>query len=483
MNKASIIFPASVLLFTACQNQQKQITEPQKPNIVYILADDLGYGDLSCYGQKLFSTPNIDILAENGLKFTQHYSGSTVCAPSRSSLMTGQHTGNTFIRGNKEWQPEGQYPLKAEAYTLAEALQDAGYVTGAFGKWGLGYPGSEGDPNNQGFDEFFGYNCQRLAHNYYPGHLWDNQEKVVLEENSGDNFAIYAPELIHQRALQFLEKNQDKPFFMFYPNVIPHAELLLPEENLAEFRGKFLPEKEFKGAEPGDPGFREGPYGTQPESHAAFAAMVTLLDRQVGEVVSKLRELGIYDNTIIMFTSDNGPHMEGGADPDYFNSNGPLRGYKRDLYEGGIRVPMIAVWEGKIQAGTETDHPSAFWDVFPTLGEITGATVPEDIDGISFLPTLLGNNEEQKEHEYLYWEFHERGGRQAVRKGDWKLVRYNVLDPEKITTELYNLSTNLGEENNVAEQHPEIVKELSEIMKNARTKSEVFTFGAVGYLQ
>lgn len=483
MNKASIIFPASVLLFTACQNQQKQITEPQKPNIVYILADDLGYGDLSCYGQKLFSTPNIDKLAENGLKFTQHYSGSTVCAPSRSSLMTGQHTGNTFIRGNKEWQPEGQYPLKAEAYTLAEALQDAGYVTGAFGKWGLGYPGSEGDPNNQGFDEFFGYNCQRLAHNYYPGHLWDNQEKVVLEENSGDNFAIYAPELIHQRALQFLEKNQDKPFFMFYPNVIPHAELLLPEENLAEFRGKFLPEKEFKGAEPGDPGFREGPYGTQPESHAAFAAMVTLLDRQVGEVVSKLRELGIYDNTIIMFTSDNGPHMEGGADPDYFNSNGPLRGYKRDLYEGGIRVPMIAVWEGKINAGTETDHPSAFWDVFPTLGEITGATVPEDIDGISFLPTLLDNNEEQKEHEYLYWEFHERGGRQAVRKGDWKLVRYNVLDPEKITTELYNLSTDLGEENNVAEQHPEIVKELSEIMKNARTKSEVFTFDAVGYLQ
>lgn len=483
MNKASIIFPASVLLFTACQNQQKQITEPQKPNIVYILADDLGYGDLSCYGQKLFSTPNIDKLAENGLKFTQHYSGSTVCAPSRSSLMTGQHTGNTFIRGNKEWQPEGQYPLKAEAYTLAEALQDAGYVTGAFGKWGLGYPGSEGDPNNQGFDEFFGYNCQRLAHNYYPGHLWDNQEKVVLEENSGDNFAIYAPELIHQRALQFLEKNQDKPFFMFYPNVIPHAELLLPEENLAEFRGKFLPEKEFKGAEPGDPGFREGPYGTQPESHAAFAAMVTLLDRQVGEVVSKLRELGIYDNTIIMFTSDNGPHMEGGADPDYFDSNGLLKGYKRDLYEGGIRVPMIAVWEGKINAGTETDHPSAFWDVFPTLGEITGATVPEDIDGISFLPTLLGNNEEQKEHEYLYWEFHERGGRQAVRKGDWKLVRYNVLDPEKITTELYNLSTDLGEENNLAEQHPEIVIELSEIMKNARTKSEVFTFDAVGYLQ
>lgn len=483
MKKTSLLISATVLWFTACQNQQKQETEPQKPNIVYILADDLGYGDLSCYGQELFSTPNIDKLAESGLKFTQHYSGSTVCAPSRSSLMTGQHTGHTFIRGNKEWQPEGQYPLEAEAITLAEVLQDAGYVTGSFGKWGLGYPGSEGDPNNQGFDEFYGYNCQRLAHNYYPGHLWDNQEKVVLEENSGDNFAIYAPELIHQRALQFLEKNQDKPFFMFYPNVIPHAELLLPEENLAEFRGKFLPEKKFKGAEPGDSGFREGPYGTQPESHAAFAAMVTLLDRQVGEVVTKLKELGIYENTIIMFTSDNGPHMEGGADPDYFNSNGPLRGYKRDLYEGGIRVPMITVWEGKTEAGTETSHPSAFWDVFPTIAEITGAKIPENTDGISFLPTLLGNENDQEKHEYLYWEFHERGGRQAVRKGDWKLVKYNVLDPEKTTTELYNLSTDLGEENKIAEQHPEIVKELSEIMKNARTESEVFTFESRAYLE
>jgi arylsulfatase A-like enzyme len=270
---------------------------------------------------------------------------------------------------------------------------------------------------------------------------------------------------------------------MFYPNVIPHAELLLPEANLAEFRGKFLPEKAFKGAEPGDPGFREGPYGTQPESHAAFAAMVTLLDRQVGEVVTKLKELGIYENTIIMFTSDNGPHMEGGADPDYFDSNGPLKGYKRDLYEGGIRVPMIAVWEGKTEAGTETDHPSAFWDVFPTIAEITGAKIPENTDGISFLPTLLGNENEQEKHEYLYWEFHERGGRQAVRKGDWKLVKYNVLDPEKTTTELYNLSTDLGEENNVAEQHPEIVKELSEIMKNARTESEVFTFESRAYLE
>ena len=481
MNKTSILLPALLLLFTACQNQQKQKIEPQKPNIVYILADDLGYGDLSCYGQELFSTPNIDKLAESGIKFTQHYSGSTVCAPSRSSLMTGQHTGHTFIRGNKEWKPEGQYPLEEEAFTLAEALQQAGYVTGAFGKWGLGFIETEGDPNNQGFDQFFGYNCQRLAHNYYPGHLWNNHEKVILEGNTGDKFEEYAADTIHQRALQFIEKNKGNPFFLYYPSTIPHAELLLPEKYIEKFRGRFLPENKYDGAEPGDPGFREGPYGTQPESHAAFAAMVTLLDKQVGEVVAKLKELGIYKNTLIIFTSDNGPHMEGGADPDYFNSNGPLRGYKRDLYEGGIRVPMIAVWDDKIISGSETDHISAFWDVFPTLAEITGIEVPKNTDGISFLPTLLSEN--QKEHDYLYWEFHEKGGRQAVRKGDWKLVKYNVLNPEKTTTELYDLSTDIGEENNVAEQYPETVEELSEIMKNARTDSEVFTFDAIGYLQ
>ena len=482
MNKTFAIFPTSLLLFTSCQNQPQQKAEPLKPNIVYILADDLGYGDLSCYGQELFSTPNIDNLAENGLKFTQHYSGSTVCAPSRSSLMTGQHTGHTFIRGNKEWKPEGQYPLEAEAYTLAEALQDAGYVTGAFGKWGLGYPGSEGDPNNQGFDEFFGYNCQRIGHHYYPYHMWHNQEKVMLEGNEGTQTGEYGPEVIQEYALKFLEDNKGKPFFMYYPSIIPHAELYAPEQYMEKYRGKFLPEKNYEGVDSGE-NFRNGPYGSQPESHAAFVAMIDYLDMQVGEIVAKLKELGVYENTIIMFTSDNGPHMEGGADPDYFDSNGPLKGYKRDLYEGGIRVPMIAVWEGKIKAGTETDHPSAFWDVFPTVADIIGIAAPENTDGISFLPTLLGNKEKQKEHEYLYWEFHERGGRQAVRKGNWKLVKYNVLDPEKITTELYNLENDLGEENNVAEHQPKIVEELSEIMKNARTKSEVFTFDAVGYLQ
>lgn len=252
-----------ILVSFACKKQvSEKANREQKPNIVFILADDLGYGDLSCYGQKQFQTPNLDKMAAGGMRFTQHYSGTTVCAPSRSSLMTGQHTGHTPIRGNKEWKPEGQRPMKAEAVTVAEILKNAGYTTGAFGKWGLGFVGTEGDPNQQGFDEFYGYNCQRLAHNYYPGHLWDNQQKIEIPENSGDKFGVYAPDLIHQRALQFIGKNKDKPFFLFYPNIIPHAELLLPEENMAEFRGKFLPEKKFKGAEPGDKNFREGGYGT-----------------------------------------------------------------------------------------------------------------------------------------------------------------------------------------------------------------------------
>lgn len=473
MNKILFTFFA-VLLLLSCKNQSAKIADSAKPNIVFILADDLGYGDLSCYGQKHFQTPNLDKMAAGGMLFTQHYSGTAVCAPSRCSVMTGKHTGQTAIRGNKEWKPEGQFPMAGSEITVAELLKQAGYVTGAFGKWGLGFVGTEGDPNQQGFDEFYGYNCQRLAHNYYPGHLWDNQQKVEITENGGDKFEVYAPELIHQRALQFIEKNKDKPFFLFYPNVIPHAELLLPEENLAEYRGKFLPEKEFKGAEPGSAGFRDGPYGSQPESHAAFAAMVTLLDKQVGEVLTKLKELGLEKNTLVIFSSDNGPHKEGGADPDYFDSNGLLKGHKRDLYEGGIRVPMIAFWEGKIVAGSTSEHISAFWDFLPTVAEVAGVQASENIDGISYLPALLGK--EQKQHEYLYWEFHESEGRQAVRKGDWKLVSYQVLNPEKTTVQLFNLAEDISEENDVAEKHPEVVKELSELMKTARTDNLDFPF-------
>lgn len=457
----------------------KMLQPEQKPNIIYILADDLGYGDLSCYGQKRFNTPNIDRLAKNGMLFTRHYAGCTVCAPSRSSLMTGLHTGHTPIRGNKGWDPEGQYPIPASAFTLAEMLKQAGYTTGAFGKWGLGFVGTEGDPNNQGFDEFFGFNCQSLAHNYFPAYLWHNNEKLILKGNSDNQFGDYAPQLIHEQALGFIEKNNPgktgKPFFLFYPTTIPHAELLLPEEYMKAFRGKFLPEKSYKGAEPGTAGFRTGSYGTQAESHAAFAAMVTLLDQQVGEIVAKLNELGLEKNTLIIFTSDNGPHLEGGGDPDFFNSNGPLKGYKRDLYEGGIRVPMIACWPGKIKAGSQTEHVSAFWDLMPTLAEMTGCPIPDKLDGISFLPALTGKGI-QKKHENLYWEFHEMDGRQALIQGDWKLVRYHVFTPGKTTTELYNLKTDWGEEKNVSAEHPEVVKNMLELLKNSRVDSEVFPF-------
>jgi arylsulfatase A-like enzyme len=285
--------------------------------------------------------------------------------------------------------------------------------------------------------------------------------------------------LIHDRALKFIETNNPtktgKPFFLFYPNVIPHAELLLPEENMNEFRGKFIPEKEFKGAESGSQNFRKGAYSTQKESHAAFAAMVTYLDKQVGEVVAKLKELGLDKNTLIIFTSDNGPHLEGGADPDYFNSNGPLKGYKRDLYEGGIRVPMIACWPGQIKAGATSEHVSAFWDVLPTVADVAGIAAPKNIDGISFLPTLTGKGK-QLLHETLYWEFHEMNGRQALRKGDWKLIRYNAFVPEKTTTEIYNVKTDVGEEKNRAGDHPELVKEMLEIMNKSRIDSEVFPF-------
>ena len=471
----TVLFSAllAVLLSSCNTGPRQQKESQQKPNIIYILADDLGYGDLSCYGQKHFQTPNIDNLAETGMRFTQHYAGCTVCAPSRSSLMTGQHTGHTFIRGNKEWNPEGQYPLEASALTLAEILKEAGYVTGAFGKWGLGYPGSEGDPNMQGFDEFFGYNCQRMAHNYYPYHLWHNQEKVMLEGNAGKQTDEYGPKVIHEQALRFIENNKDKPFFLYYPSVIPHAELFAPEEYLQKFRGKFDPEKSYKGVDDGEM-YKNGAYGSQPEAHAAFAAMINYLDMQVGEIVAKLKELGIYDNTIILFSSDNGPHLEGGADPDYFDSNGPLKGYKRDVYEGGIREPMIAVWNGKIAAGSQSDHISAFWDVLPTIAEITSVNFPENIDGISFLPTLLGK--EQPEHEYMYWEFHEMGGRKALRKGDWKLVINNISIPEKTSIELYDLADDIGEENNLTEQFPERVDEMLDLMNSARTDSEVFPF-------
>lgn len=471
------LFPFFVLLpcVVFAQHNTKDKVQ-QNPNIIYILADDMGYGDLSCYGQKRFNTPNIDRLAKEGMQFMQHYAGTAVCAPSRSSLMTGQTTGYTPIRGNGVSAVNKKIPnLPDSVITVAEIMKAAGYVTGAFGKWGLGTVGSEGDPNNQGFDEFYGYNSQGLAHSYYPDFLWHNQEKIILKRNQPDKKVDYSPDLIQKQVLNFIDKNKDTTFFLYYPTIIPHAELVAPEKYMAKFRGKFLPEKSYKGVSYGDPGYKKGGYESQPEGHAAFAAMITLLDDQVGEILDRLKKYGIDGNTIVIFTSDNGPHQEAGADPDYFNSNGSFRGYKRDLYEGGIREPMLVRWPGHVVPGFKTNQISAFWDVLPTFAEIAKQKVPEDIQGISFLPTLTGKGK-QKQHDYLYWEFLERGGRQAIRKGKWKYVVYQVMNPKKRIAELYNLDTDPQESNNIAAQHPAVVKELQELMNKSRIPSPFFPF-------
>lgn len=452
----------------------------KKPNIIYILADDLGYGDLSCMGQKKFSTPNIDRLAADGMLFTQHYAGSAVSAPSRSTLLTGQHTGYTPIRGNKPAanKQEGQHPIPKESFNVMKLLKQNGYTTGLFGKWGLGGQGSEGDPNKQGVDEFYGFNCQRLAHHYYPYHLWHNQEKVILEGNVGNKQTEYAPYLIHDKAIDFIKENKKNPFFMYYASILPHAELLIPEKELEPFRGKLLPEKAYKGVDSGVK-YRQGPYGSQKECHAAYAAMISLLDKQVGDIVATLDKLGLTENTILVFSSDNGPHKEGGADPQYFDSNGDLRGVKRDLYEGGIRVPMIVKWPNVVKASAKTDHISAFWDFMPTIADIIDADISSPINGLSYLPTLLGDDTKQVDHSHLYWELHEQGGRIAIRKGDWKAVIYGVTKGGKL--ELYNLKNDLAEKHNVANENPELVKELMAILKESRSVSSVYTFSLPTY--
>ncbi len=430
-----------------------------KPNIIYIMADDLGYGDLSCYGQRRFETPHIDRLAAEGMRFTQHYAGSTVCAPSRCCLMTGKHTGHAFVRGNREVKPEGQWPIPEETTTVAEVLQGAGYVTGMFGKWGLGAPGSEGDPMRQGFGTFFGYNCQRHAHRYDVDYLWHDSEKVPVSTSE------YSHDLIAEQALSFIRRHKDESFFCYLPITIPHAAMQVPEEDAAPFRAKW---PEFND----ETGRYAGTEVTNPV--AQFAGMVTRMDRTVGAVVDLLDELGIAENTLVFFTSDNGPHQEGGHQPEFFDSNGPLRGVKRDLYEGGIRVPLIARWPGQIAAGATTDHVSAFWDVLPTVGAIADVGVADDVDGISFLPTLMGHSEQQKQHEYLYWEFHERGGKQAIRKGDWKAVRLGVTKDRNAPIELYDLRDDLGEVNDIARAHPGIVSEMSRLMGEAHVESADF---------
>jgi len=446
----------------------------ERPNIIYILADDLGYGDLSCQGQEKYTTPNIDALAATGMRFTQHYSGSTVCAPSRCALLTGKHTGHCAVRGNSESQPEGQQPMPADTFTQGHLLQKAGYKTGVFGKWGLGAPASASEPLVMGFDRFYGFNCQRLAHHYYPYFLWNDGRREMLWDNFGLEEQQYAPDLIQEQALKFVEDHHKQPFFCYYAMIQPHAEMFAPEEYMAKYRGKFLPEKSFEGVD-GGPGFRRMRYGSQPEGHAAFAAMVNVMDDDIGDLVAKLKELGISDNTLILFSSDNGPHLEGGHDPEYFNSNGDGRGHKRDLYEGGIHVPMIANWAGKIEAASETAHLSAFWDVLPTLAELVGEVPPKDCDGISFLPTLLGK-EGQADSEYLYWEFHEKKGRVAVRWGDWKGVRYDVNKDPGSRLKLYNLKNDPSEKSNIATGYPEVVDKLDKLIQEAHTESPIERF-------
>ncbi|MEO2010441.1 MAG: arylsulfatase [Pirellulaceae bacterium] len=456
--KKSLIIAAAVLAVVNASAHG----ETTKPNVVYILLDDAGYGDLSCYGQKKFSTPRIDTLAKQGLRFTQHYAGCTVCAPTRSVLMTGKHTGHTFIRGNKEVQPEGQYPLADDIVTVAELLSGAGYTTGAFGKWGLGNPGSKGDPIHQGFDVFFGYNCQRQAHTYYPTHLWDNGDRVALDGKT------YAHDLIIDEALEFIRDNREQPFFCFLPVTIPHAAMHVPASYSAPFREKFSQFEQKIGK-------YRGPLVKNPI--AAFAGMMTKMDEDVGRLLDLLNELGLEENTIVMLSSDNGPHREGGHDPVFFDSNGPLKGFKRDLFEGGIRAPFIVRWPGKTPANEECDLVSAHWDVLPTLCELAGAAVPNDVDGISLVPTLTGKPQSQKQHEYLYWEFYEQGGKRAARFGRWKAVQLNVHKTPDGPIKLYDLSNDLGEQHDLSATQQEQVTEAVRIFKHAHTPSDLWRFG------
>lgn len=443
------------------------------------MADDLGWGDIEPNGQEKIRTPSLARMASEGTRFTAFYAGSTVCAPSRSVLMTGQHTGRTPIRGNREVLPIGQTPLPAGAVTLAEVLRERGYATGIFGKWGMGPPDSEGLPTRQGFDEFFGYLDQRRAHFYYPEFLWRNEERVPLpnrtratENTVGAGWAIERGEYSHDRiaaeALSFIDRHRDQPFFLYVPFTVPHAEITAPEDAFEPYldqRGQSIfPETPFPGAH----------YGPQPMPHAAYAAMVTRMDRDVGRILARLRELGIDDNTIVLFTSDNGPSAEGGSDPEFFRSSGPFRGLKRDLYEGGIRVPMVAWGPGRVPRDRVSDHVWAMWDVLPTFAELAGARTPAGIDGLSMAAALLGRGSAPS-HEYLYWEFYERGSAQAVRMGDWKAVRRPMFSG---AVELYDLAGDPAETTDVAAQHPEVVARALAAMAEAHVPSPMWQVAA-----
>ncbi len=442
----------------------------EKPNVIYILADDLGYGDLSCYGQEKFSTPHIDRLASQGKKFTNHYSGSTVSAPSRSSLMTGLHTGHTPIRGN------GNIALPDQSLTVAEVFKKAGYTTGMFGKWGLGEVNTSGEPNKQGFDDYYGYLNQSRAHRYYIDYLIDNGKKDYLPGNDLKKLTTYAADVIHDKALRFIDNNASKPFFLYCPYLIPHAELIVPKDSIFEkFEGRFLPEKTYKGSDYIGAGTNIGGYISQNQCHAVFAAMVYRLDKYVGEIVKKVNDLGLSENTLIIFTSDNGPHNAGGGHPSYFNGSGGLRGIKRDLYEGGIRVPFIASWPGTITQGTRTNHVSSFWDFLPTCAELVNEEIPETLDGISYLPELIGQGAQEKP-DFLYWEFFEKNGRRAVRKGKWKAVQYKMKNNPYTDVKLFDLEKDPKEETNIASNKPDTVRLLHNLMEMSHVRSKDFSW-------
>lgn len=466
MKKQTLLCTTTILLCATATSKAAEPVQKKSPvNVIYILADDLGYGDIGCYGQQKIKTPHIDRMAQEGMLFTQHYAGCTVSAPSRCSLMTGLHTGHSQIRGNMEINPEGQHPMEAGTYTLGKLMQSAGYTTGLFGKWGLGYPGSASVPDKMGFNEFFGYNCQRQAHTYYPDHLWHNNDLVLIPENENGGRKAYSQDMIHEQAIQFIRTNKEKPFFAMLTYTLPHAELNLPHDSIYQMYENAFEEVPYNA---------KSSYYPSEKPYASFAAMVSRLDKYVGEVMAELKKLGLDKNTIVIFTSDNGPHREGGANPDFFQSYGPLKGVKRDVYEGGIRVPMIAWCPGKIKENIKSNQVSAFWDLMPTLAELTGTTLPQAGDGISILPTLLGKKG-QKEHDYLYWEFHELNGREALRSGNWKLIRQPIVGSTVL--ELYDLSKDLHEDNNLAAQYPQKVKELETLMNGARTESTLFNFG------
>lgn len=474
------------------------------PNIIFILCDDMGYGDLGCYGQQHILTPNIDRMANEGMRFTQAYAGSPVSAPSRAALMTGQHSGHGHVRGNKEYWPDsptvmygtnedwsvvGQEPYDSRHVILPEIMKRNGYTTGLFGKWAGGYEGSASTPDKRGIDEFYGYICQFQAHLYYPNFLnrysvsrGDTATvRVTMEENInypmyGDDYAKrtqYSADLIHREALKWLNaQDGERPFCGFFTYTLPHAELFQPNDSILKFyKKRFFHDKTWGGSE----GSR---YNPSEHTHAQFAGMITRLDTYVGEILATLKEKGLDENTLVIFSSDNGPHEEGGADPAFFGRDGKLRGLKRQCYEGGIRVPFIARWPGHVPAGTVNEHQLAFYDVMPTFCELAGdkrfprgylnRELPGDrFDGISFLPTLLGDDGRQPKHEFLYWEFHETN-QIALRMDDWKMV---VV---KGKPRLYDLSTDLHEDHDVADLHPDIVKRMVEIIVREHTPNDLF---------